>query len=57
MRLLCNANVDLEHLWSHGGLPSENGRPLLDFSTNLNPLGPPVSVLQALRREIGRAHV
>ncbi len=50
MRLLRNANINSEQLWSHGGIPSENGRPLLDFSTNLNPLGPPVSVLQALRR-------
>jgi threonine-phosphate decarboxylase len=50
MRLLQLANVDLEWLWSHGGLPSANGRPLLDFSTNLNPLGPPAGVLQALRR-------
>src|SRR5439155_9126884 len=50
MRLLRNANINSEQLWSHGGLPSKNGRPLLDFSTNLNPLGPPVSVLQALRR-------
>jgi threonine-phosphate decarboxylase len=50
MRLLRNVNVDFKQLWSHGGLPSENGRPLLDFSTNLNPLGPPASVLQALRR-------
>ena len=50
MRLLPLANVDLQHLWSHGGLPSANGRPLLDFSTNLNPLGPPAGVLQALRR-------
>jgi len=50
MRLLQPANVDLERLWSHGGPPSENGRPLLDFSTNLNPLGPPASVLRALRQ-------
>jgi threonine-phosphate decarboxylase len=50
MRLLRHANVDLEQLWLHGGVPSVNGRPLLDFSTNLNPLGPPASVLRALRQ-------
>jgi threonine-phosphate decarboxylase len=50
MRLLQLANVDLERLWSHGGPPSENGRPLLDFSTNLNPFGPPAGVLRALRQ-------
>jgi threonine-phosphate decarboxylase len=50
MRLLRNASVDLKQLWSHGGLPSANGRPVLDFSTNLNPLGPPASVLRVLHQ-------
>jgi len=50
MRLLRNANAALKEVWSHGGLPSANGRPALDFSTNLNPFGPPVSVLRALRQ-------
>lgn len=50
MRLLRNPNFDLKQLWSHGGSPSANGRPILDFSTNVNPLGPPAGVLQALRR-------
>jgi threonine-phosphate decarboxylase len=49
MHLLRHANVDLKQLWSHGGVSHKNGRPLLDFSTNLNPLGPPVSILRALR--------
>jgi threonine-phosphate decarboxylase len=51
MRLLQNANLDLKQLWSHGGMPSENGR-VLDFSTNVNPLGPPASVLRVLRQGI-----
>jgi len=50
MRLLRTANLDLKQLWSHGGSPSSNGRPVLDFSTNLNPLGPPISIVRALRR-------
>ncbi len=37
----------------HGGKPYQiGGRPLLDFSTNINPLGPPESVLKALRRHL-----
>jgi threonine-phosphate decarboxylase len=50
MRLLRNQNLDLKQLWSHGGVPSANGRPRLDFSTNLNPFGPPASVLRVLRQ-------
>src|SRR5438128_9376811 len=50
MRSYRHGNVASEQLWSHGGAPHENGRPLLDFSSNLNPLGPPASVLRALRR-------
>jgi L-threonine-O-3-phosphate decarboxylase len=52
MRLLRNPNLDLKQLWSHGGTPSANGRPILDFSTNLNPLGPPASILRALRQAL-----
>jgi threonine-phosphate decarboxylase len=52
MRLLRNPNLDLKQLWSHGGFAGANGRPVLDFSTNLNPLGPPASVLQALHQAL-----
>jgi L-threonine-O-3-phosphate decarboxylase len=52
MQLLRHARVDLGQTWLHGGAPSGNGWPWLDFSTNLNPLGPPASVLKALRSSL-----
>jgi threonine-phosphate decarboxylase len=39
-------------LFRHGGAPVPDGWPVLDFSVNVNPLGPPKSVLQALRRAL-----
>jgi threonine-phosphate decarboxylase len=35
----------------HGGAPAGGG-PVLDFSASVNPLGPPASVLRALRRAL-----
>jgi threonine-phosphate decarboxylase len=37
-------------LFRHGDAHGRSRRPLLDFSVSLNPLGPPPSVLQAVRR-------
>jgi threonine-phosphate decarboxylase len=46
-------SVANDRLFRHGGnAPTDRSRPLLDFSANLNPLGPPSSVLEALRREL-----
>ncbi len=44
--------ADPAPLFRHGGAPATDRGPLLDFSVNVNPLGPPRSVLQALRREL-----
>lgn len=38
-------------LFRHGGIPPGEGT-VLDFSASINPLGPPRSVLRALRREL-----
>jgi threonine-phosphate decarboxylase len=38
-------------LFRHGGTPAGGG-PVLDFSASINPLGPPASVLRALRQAL-----
>jgi threonine-phosphate decarboxylase len=51
MRKIAWTSPDPERLFRHGGvLPNAEG--ILDFSASLNPLGPPRSVLAALRREL-----
>lgn len=39
-------------LYRHGGTFPPERRPRLDFSVNVNPHGPPLGVLQALRRQL-----
>src|SRR5208282_5473406 len=39
-------------LFRHGGLTGPDGKRLVDFSASINPLGPPLSVLRVLRREL-----
>jgi threonine-phosphate decarboxylase len=53
MRKLPNRKVNLLGAGCHGGLPYQiGGKPLLDFSSNVNPLGPPTSVREALRQNL-----
>src|SRR4051794_17133515 len=56
MRKLTRPYTDPAPLFRHGGRGA--GRPdWLDFSANINPLGPPASVLHALQRQLnGIAH-
>jgi threonine-phosphate decarboxylase len=51
MRLLSQPFPRPAALFRHGGAPAGRG-PVLDFSASINPLGPPVAVLRALRREL-----
>src|SRR5262245_54507173 len=52
MHKLVRPYSDPSSLFRPGGVsPSERGR-LLDFSANVNPLGPPASVLRVLREEL-----
>jgi threonine-phosphate decarboxylase len=44
--------ADPTPLFRHGSDATRQRQPLLDFSVNLNPLGPPPSVQEALRREL-----
>jgi threonine-phosphate decarboxylase len=50
MRKIPSPLMDPAPLFRHGG--GQVARSVLDFSVNVNPLGPPASVLQALRREL-----
>jgi threonine-phosphate decarboxylase len=52
MRKLTHPYADPAPLFRHGGAPVAGRRALLDFSVNVNPLGPPASVLQAIRHEL-----
>ncbi len=45
-------DLDLELLSRHGGYREPGAERIVDCSVSLNPLGPPGSVLQALRREL-----
>jgi threonine-phosphate decarboxylase len=44
--------ADPAPLFRHGGV--QDDRLVLDFSININPLGPPASVVEVLRGELGR---
>lgn len=52
MRKLACPYTDPAPLFRHGGAPHAERGTVLDFSVNVNPLGPPPSVLEALRREL-----
>jgi threonine-phosphate decarboxylase len=51
MRKLLHPGPRPARLFHHGGSPAARG-PVLDFSASINPLGPPDSVLRALRRAL-----
>lgn len=50
-RVSCPA-LDREALYCHGGAKVVGLPSVLDFSVSVNPLGPPASVLQAIRRRL-----
>jgi threonine-phosphate decarboxylase len=50
MRKLTRPYTDPAPLFRHGGASLAGNGAVLDFSVNVNPLGPPASVLRALRR-------
>jgi threonine-phosphate decarboxylase len=50
MHRLSPGPTEPEPLFRHGGARDRSPQPLLDFSANLNPLGPPPSVLEAVCR-------
>jgi threonine-phosphate decarboxylase len=52
MRKLPPPYTDPSYLFRHGGPRTDADKNLLDFSTNVNPLGPPPSVLKAIRRAL-----
>lgn len=52
MRKLVRPYTDPSYLFRHGGVAASQRGRLLDFSANINPLGPPASVLQALKNEL-----
>lgn len=52
MRKLSHPYIDPAPLFRHGGASLVGRREVLDFSVNINPLGPPASVLAVLRREL-----
>jgi threonine-phosphate decarboxylase len=53
MRKISKKNIHHLVACFHGGKPYQTGGgPFLDFSSNVNPLGPPPSVLEALRRHL-----
>jgi threonine-phosphate decarboxylase len=49
MRKIPAPYTDPTPLFRHGGAPLEDRGKILDFSASINPLGPPRSVLEALR--------
>jgi threonine-phosphate decarboxylase len=53
MRKIERSLIDPAPLFRHGDRDSAEAPGLLDFSVTLNPLGPPPSVLEALRRGLG----
>lgn len=52
MRKIPAPYTDPTPLFRHGGALRTTVGPLLDFSANINPLGPPASVLRVLRNEL-----
>src|SRR5271166_3810494 len=52
MRKIPAPYTDPTPLFRHGGAPRQEHGRLLDFSASINPLGPPESVLRALRDEL-----
>jgi histidinol-phosphate/aromatic aminotransferase/cobyric acid decarboxylase-like protein len=52
MRKIAAPYTDPSPLFRHGGAPQRDRGQLLDFSASINPLGPPESVLRALRDEL-----
>lgn len=52
MRKLARSYTDPAPLFRHGGASITDGRAVLDFSASINPLGPPASVVKAIRREL-----
>jgi threonine-phosphate decarboxylase len=52
MRKIPRPYTDPSYLFRHGGVAPADRPRLLDFSASINPLGPPASVLRALRQEL-----
>ena len=52
MRKLPCPYTDPVPLFRHGGAAVRDGKPLLDFSVSVNPLGPPQTVLKVLRQDL-----
>src|SRR6516225_11995823 len=52
MRKIARPYTDPSYLFRHGGVAASQRGKGLDFSASINPLGPPKSVLAALREEL-----